>query len=349
MKTIAALELKPGMVLANDIKNVKGDIIIPQKSIVNDVIIAKLYRYQVMAVDIFEEEDLASTHFEKVRLSKVFKDFERHYNVYMIIYKRMINELISQKKSIDKDALMKIYKDITTVVPSGETLLDYLYNMLPSKDDLTYAHCLNSALIAGIFGNWLNLPEEEITTLIYTGFVYDVGKLLLPQDVLWKPSKLTNEEFALIKTHTGKGYNVIKDQFDMDIVKATLQHHERCDGTGYPQGFTSENISKYAKLISIVDAYEAMTSARTYRESLTPLQVVANFEDTARFYEKAYLQPILTKIANTQLGMTVMLNDNSIGEVIKINPNCLSKPLLKDGDKEIDMSLDPRLKVIAVL
>ena len=350
MKTVATLALKPGMILGEDVLTYKNELLLPKNTKVDDIVVAKLNRYSIMCVQIMEEADFATTHFEKVRVSEGFKRFEEKYNIYMPMYKKMINDLIYTGKSLDQNTLFQIYAELSGCAKNGELLLDYLYNMLPSEDDLTYAHCVNSALIAGVFGTWLGLPNKDIFTLIFCGFVYDIGKLLLPPQLIWKPDKLTDEEYEFVKTHVIRGYHIIKDQgFEDNIIQAALQHHERCDGTGYPNKLKDNEINQYAKYMSIIDAYEAMTSARTYRASLIPFKGIENFERSSSHYNSIILNPILQRIANSQLGMTVRLNNDQIAEIILINQQKLSRPLIKCGDYVIDLIKYPDLQIEAIL
>ena len=350
MKMTAVMALKPGMVLAEDVLNFKNELLFPANTTLDDRAIAKLSRHSIMCVEVKEEEDFATTHFEKVRVSAGFRHFEKTYNIFLPKYKKMIDGLINDKTPIDVSMLFQIYAEITGCAKTGELLLDYLYNMLPSEDDLTYAHCLNSALIAGVFGTWTGMPKEDLFRLIECGFFYDIGKLILPQELIWKPSKLTDMEFELMKTHTLQGYNLLKDQdLDESILLATLEHHEKCDGTGYPSKLKEDQINLFAKYIAIIDAYEAMTSARTYRQSLVPFQVIENFERNERFYPSIILRNILLHIANSQVGLTVRLSDERLAEVILINQRNLSRPLVKCGDEVIDLVKFPDVKIVAVL
>lgn len=346
----AVMALKPGMVLGEDVLNFKNELLFPKNTTLDEIAIAKLSRHSIMCVEIKEEEDFATTHFEKVRVSAGFKHFEKNYSIYMPKFKKAINDLVENQTPIDPSFLFQIYAELTACAKNGETLLDYLYNMLPTEDDMTYAHMLNSALIAGVFGTWIGISREDIFMLIQCAYYYDIGKLCLPQEVIWKPSKLTDVEFALVKTHTLLGFNTIQNlNLDDRIIKATLMHHERCDGTGYPSKLKSDQINVFAKYISIIDAYEAMTSARSYRQSLIPFQVIENFEQTQRFYDTLILKQILTHIANSQMGLTVRLSDGRLAEVILINQLKLSRPLVKCDDDVVDLTKFPELKIEAVI
>ncbi len=347
MKNVARMALEKGMVIAEDIYNYQNKLLYPKDTVVDDSVIEKLSRHSIIVIPIKEEVDFATTHFEKVRLSQEFKSFELTYNNCMSIFRTLMRGFVENKTPVKMNSLMEIYTTISARAGNGEQLLDYLYNMLPGMDDMTYAHCLNSALIAGVFGTWLNLPSADILLLVQCAFFYDIGKLKLPQELLWKPGKLTDLEFTKLKTHTMLGFDMLKDcDMDEHVLKATLMHHERCDGTGYPSRLHSNQIDIYAKYIAIIDAYEAMTSPRTYRSSLNPFQVIANFEwDGYDKYDETILKPILSRIAATQLGFHVLLNNGEEGEVIRINEDQLTRPVLRAANREINLALERSLEI----
>ncbi len=350
VKIIARMALENGMVIGEDVFGYHNTLIYPKDTVVDDAVIARLARHSIMCVSIKEDIDYATTHFEKIRLSKEFQFFESTYNECMPVYRRIMTYFVEKGVSPQLDRLMDLYVKISSRARSGEQLLDFLYNMLPSEDDMTHAHCLNSALIAGVFGTWLELSKEDILLLIQCGFFYDIGKLKLPQELLWKSGKLTELEFTQLKTHTMLGFDLLKDQnLDEHVIKATLMHHERCDGSGYPSKLRSDKIDVFAKYTAIIDAYEAMTSARTYRQSLNPFQVIANFEkDGYVKYDEAILRPILARIAKAQLGLNVRLSNDVEAEIKVINQDFLSRPLLQCGDKMINLASEPDLEIVSI-
>ena len=187
--------------------------------------------------------------------------------------------------------------------------------------------------------------------MIQCGFFYDIGKLKLPQELLWKPDKLTDLEFTKLKTHTMLGFDLLKNQnLNEHVIKATLMHHERCDGSGYPSKLRSDKIDIFAKYIAVIDAYEAMTSARTYRQSLHPFQVIDHFEkDGYAKFDEAILRPILYHIAATQLTFNVRLSNDMEAKIIEINKARLSRPLLETEDgKLIDLARQPEIQIAAI-
>ncbi|MCI8524323.1 MAG: HD domain-containing protein [Lachnospiraceae bacterium] len=351
MKNVARMALENGMVIGEDIYSYQNELLYPKDTVVTQKVIARLARHSIICVAIKEEIDYATTHFEKVRLSSEFKYFEFTYNDCMPVYEKLMTDFVEKGVPVRMNKLMELYVKITSCARSGEQLLDFLYNMLPREDAMTHAHCLNSALIAGVFGTWWRLSKEDIFLLIQCGFLYDIGKLKLPQELLWKPDKLTELEYTKLKTHTMLGFDLLKDQHvNEHVIKATLMHHERCDGSGYPSRLQIDKIDIFARYIAVIDAYEAMTSARTYRQSLNPFQVIENFEkDGYVKFDEAILRPILYHIASTQLTFNVRLSNDVEAKIMEINKAALSRPLLQTEDgTQIDLSLQPALKIVAI-
>lgn len=343
MRSIARTALVNGMEVANDVFNYQKELIIPAGTIIDTGVIRKLNIYSIVAVNIMEDVDYATTYFDKTRLSKGFISFNETYNKVLPLYKEHMINCISHKVPISTELLLRLFHQIIDPVKDKNNILDYLYNMPPGADDMTHAHCLNSALIAGVFAPWLKLSPENSEILVLCAFCYDVGKLMLPNSLIWKPDKLTDAEFIKIKSHTLLGFELLKDlNLNPHIIKATLMHHERCDGSGYPSRIKGERIDTFAKLVAIIDCYEAMTSARMYRQSKHPFKVIASFEEMGfpRF-DARLLQPILFNIAHHLVGKTVLLSNEQQAQIVKINSEWISRPLVKSADDiMIDLSIE---------
>ncbi|MBO4911676.1 MAG: HD domain-containing protein [Butyrivibrio sp.] len=350
MKYVARMELKPGMVAAENILNYKNEIIVAANTKIDKTIIERLTRQSIMAVPIKEEADFATTHNDKIRISEGFKKFESIYNVYFPVFRGYMMGALTSHQPIIMQQLMDVYNSIVASVSSGEQLLEYLYNLTPSDEDMILHHCLKSALIAGVFGSFIGLSPEDQILFIQCAFVYDIGKFSIPTQILTKPQRLTREEYMIIIQHTVIGYDFLKNMGDFNehVLNAAMQHHERCDGTGYPAGLVGDNIDRFAKYIAIVDSYVAMTSKRNYRKKLNAFQIIANYE--AQGFQKFYIEAltsILMHIASAQLGFSIKLNNGKRGTVIRINEHALSHPviLLNENNSPLDLSLDYRLSI----
>jgi HD-GYP domain-containing protein (c-di-GMP phosphodiesterase class II) len=144
-----------------------------------------------------------------------------------------------------------------------------LTSAIDAKDRYTRGHSERVAYMATRLGDAIGLDAESAQRLHIAGLVHDVGKIGVPEAVLGKPGRLTDDEFALIKLHPEIGHRILKDipQFS-DILPGVLYHHERWDGRGYPHGIKGDEIPMFARLIAIADSFDAMSSTRTYRSAL---------------------------------------------------------------------------------
>lgn len=335
MREIAINDLMPGMVLGADLI-LQGQMLYAAGTILDDMIINRLNRPDIPRVTIKEEFDSSSTHIERIRFNDRFQAFVERYNTCLNRCKGVMLSFLGTKQRIQDDVLLQIYDDVYETISTGSELLDFLYNMMPGDDQLTYAQCLNSALLAGTFADWLSMSEEDKKILILCGFYYDIGKWNLPYNILWKPGKLTDEEFRQIKTHPIVGYSLVRYlDINEHVKNAIIMHHERLDGSGYPYHMTGNNIDVFARYVAIIDTYVAMASPRTYRNAFTPLQILGTFEKSMEQYDVELLLPIMRHIADSQIGTTVQLSDDSIWEVLILNPNKFSRPILRNTKNEI--------------
>lgn len=350
MKIVAVMELTPGMILGEDIV-FQNNVLFPVGTKLDKLTIDKLHRYSIMCATVMEDLDFASTHYERIRYSKDFKIFEQNYNNALFRYKSLLLTFLQTRAQIPDDALIQIYNDINVNIPSGAVLLDYLYNKMPNEDELTFSHCLNSALLAGAIADWISMTDTEKRTLILCGFYYDIGKLMLPYELLWKPDKLTPEEFKLVQTHPVVGYSMIRGlALDEHVKNAVIMHHERLDGSGYPYHMIGQKIDVYARYIAIIDAYIAMASPRSYRNAFTPLQILEIFEKDISKFDSGLLMNVMKRIADAQIGTKVQTSDNRIWEVMIIHPNKFSRPILKSDDNELlDLATHPELEIVKMV
>jgi len=140
---------------------------------------------------------------------------------------------------------------------------------MEKRDQYTAGHQQKVAAIAVEIAKAMDLPEQQVEGIRLGSTIHDIGKIYVPAEILTRPGRITPEEFAIIKSHSKVGYEIIKDvDFPWPVAEMILQHHERRDGSGYPHGLSSDEIILEAKIISVADVVEAMASHRPYRASL---------------------------------------------------------------------------------
>lgn len=255
------------------------------------------------------------------------------------------------EKSFDEAALLTAVIDLSSSCGTTIETFDMLYNMRTIADPL-YSHCLNVGLITRMIGRWLHMEKTDVNTLTIAGVLHDIGKCKIPDDVLNKPDKLTDEEFALIKKHPQFGFDLIKDlQIDSRIKRTALMHHERCDGSGYPSQLDSSLIDDFAMITAIADVYDAMTAARRYRAPLCPFAVISSFESEGfTKYNTKFLLLFLKKLATTYQSNRVMLNDSRFCNIVMLNPHELSRPIVRFDDGSIlDLSTNREFFIKSVM
>lgn len=298
-----------------------------------------------------EIEDITlSPYSEKIKDTVIFKHFSEAYHEVVETIKEDINGVILNNKEIDITHLISEVNNILSEVTNGIQVFEML-QCIRNYDDSTYIHSINVALICNIMGKWMHFSEDDTDVLTVCGVLHDIGKLMMPSDIIKKAGKLTQGEFVTIQTHPYIGYGLIKDKkLDERIKKAVLQHHEKCDGTGYPNGLKREQIDDFAKIVTIADIYDAMTADRVYREGLCPFDVIEIFEkEGLQKYDPTYLLTFLKRIAESYINKPVQLSDGREGHIIMLNQNKLSRPVVKINHEYIDLLQHKELSIIKIL
>src|ERR1035437_3326309 len=159
------------------------------------------------------------------------------------------------------------------------SVLQALMLSLDAKDSYTRGHFDRVSHLARLIAIELQLSPEEIDLISTAGLVHDLGKIGVPENVLRKPTRLTNEEFALIKLHPEIGRKIVQEiPLMFRAVPSVLHHHERWDGTGYPRGLKGEQIPAFARILAVADAVDAMSSPRCYKDPISMDFVLAEVE-----------------------------------------------------------------------
>ena len=208
------------------------------------------------------------------------------------------------------------------------------------KDEYTYSHSVNVGLMSMLFGRWLNLNKKEIKKLTYAGFLHDIGKARVSDEILNKDGSLTEEEYNQMKKHSISGYKLIQNSMYISdqVAQAVLLHHERKDGTGYPLGIEGNKIPYFARIIGIVDTFDAMTSDRVYKKHQVPLDVLKKLNrDSLQTFDIVLLKTFTRNMISYYQGEKVRLSNGEIGELVYIKPDMPTEPIIKVDDHYVDI------------
>jgi len=330
-------ELVPGMKIAETILNDYGAIVMSEGTVLDDNLINKIKNVGVYRLQIFDEQD------KKVEINNVF---EQKYDENVKKVKGIISE-ISNGGDLNATQIDNVVDSVLEKSQERSDIVSCL-NQIRSSDDYTYSHSVNVSLVSMLIGRWMKLDDEKIRLLVQAGLLHDIGKTKVPIEILNKPGKLTKEEFEEMKKHTVYGYRILEKvpNISKEVMAAVLMHHEKEDGSGYPTGLTGEKVNLLAKIVSVADVFDAMTSNRVYKEKESPFEVFRYMEEeSVGKLNTVAVNVLLNNIASYYIGDRVRLSSGDIAEIIYINPRCVSKPIVKVGDKYIDMYIAKDVKI----
>lgn len=318
------------------------------------------------APDVNVEADQHKREFE------YYKELDKAVEVHKEGLERATRVLkaIREGKPFSLTTIKSAARDIVdSIMRNPDALLSL--SQLKDYDNYTYIHSVNVAILTVSVAYHLDYSEERLIEIGMGGLLHDIGKMRVPEEILNKPGKLTDSEFAIIKRHPELGLESILDQRGIpDIArKMVLQHHERYNGKGYPFGIKGERIHEVGLISAVADVYDALTSDRIYKAAWTPQKALATiFKQRDKDYSSKIVE-IFTKMMGVYpVGSFVKLATGEMGVVVRIEQGALLAPDVlvlfdkygkrvkdpykvelykklaeKDGEKyRIEMSLNPK-------
>lgn len=263
-------------------------------------------------------------------------------------------------KSMEKyiSGLKAIAEIIIEEIGANHQLMINLVD-IKNLDNYTYEHSLNVAIMSLIVGIEMKMNHKEVSQLFLGALLHDVGKTMIPKDIVTKETPYTEDEEALLKMHPTLGYDYLKENygFPNTCKMAVLQHHERYDGTGYPKGLPGNIIHRHAKIIAIADAYDSMTSDTYQSRALPPneaLEFIMGSSGTQFDHEIATI--FTRKVVPYPEGTIVQLSDLSYGVVVQVNIDFPMRPVLRileknvptDKMKTIDLMINTNITILGI-
>jgi len=384
-KRILTTKARVNMVTSEDVYTTDNQLIIPKGTVLTEDIIEALKDHSVFAIRVdtggdgvtpvlvdeqgqetmaegTSGEDLATepgileipedNGIPNTSETKEFREFESSFMESVDDLKNVFNSVVMKNEEIDTSLLLSDVKQVVSKGRNSFHILDMLHCMR-GYDDVTYVHCMNVALLSNLIGRTVypEISHEELEVLTLSGLLCDIGKILVPEEVINKSGRLTLPEYNIAKTHVFHGNNILKGlNLDPRIAEVAMRHHERCDGSGYPGGFRGDQIEEFARIVAIADTYDAMTTDRPYRPAICPFEVIHMFErDGLVKYDVKFLLQFLEKAAHAYVNTKVKLSTGETGRVIMINRKELSKPVVKVGNKYYDLSTETSIRIKSII
>lgn len=216
-------------------------------------------------------------------------------------------------------------------------------------DEYLCTHSVNVSMLNGMMGKWLGLSTEEEKKLVLAGLLHDIGKVKIAEEIINKPGKLTKEEYEIVKRHPLFSYDILMSSGikDEEILSGARGHHEKGNGSGYPDGLVLDKISLFARVTAISDIYDAMVAKRAYKDACSPFQVLDEFyKNKFSDLDIRLVDIFLDRMANDMIGRDAVLSDGRMGKIVFIDKDNIAYPVVKSGDEIIYTTFNLRCEAL---
>ncbi|WP_371371377.1 HD-GYP domain-containing protein [Sporomusa aerivorans] len=345
-------EVKPGMEIGRMVLTQDDKVILSEGTILTESMIEGLRFWEIHSVFIKELSPSAEPALDfSIPETPLQKKFYAEYDKTVSNLKAYFD-----KMRFFKDVPLAMLRELanSSVEPliNANGVLNHIH-MVRRQDDYTFHHSVNVAIISGVLGKWLGYTGTKLRDLILAGLLHDIGKTQIPLDILNKPGKLTEDEMEVMRLHTTRGYQLIRDVpgIPRGVVYGVFQHHERFDGSGYPLGVQGDKIHEYAKIIAVADIYDAMTSDRVYHRKVSPFTVVEMLvEEMFNKLDPEIGSVFLNNVRDYFVGNIVELSDGRQAEVIYLGQFMASRPIIVTENNEyIDLERRKSLSITKIV
>ena len=334
MKEIPVAELEAGLKFTKPVYVDGENLLVPEKVEIRQKDIERLIRWGVETVST-EGEPVTEQHENGneslIASGAVSKDLIRYYEESISAMDEFFSDC-RKGLSLNKEDIETVMKDFYPLVLNNieESLI--LTTMKKEGADPLSHSAVNTLILSTVLANTLKIPPHKLLNIAAAALIHDIGMTKIPQNIIRKKGKLNPNELEKIKTHTVYAYRMaIKDLgLPEEVGRVAMSHHERWDGKGYPRGLAENKIPVGARILSVTDAFVAMSNDRADRDSLlgyTAIRQILN--DNSRRFDPSILKIFIKSIGIYPRGSIVILNNGAIGKINKIRSSAPLRPGLK--------------------
>ena len=323
MQRIAVKDLTPGMVVAKSIYSADGRLLLAEGVFFSQHYIERLHDIGVPVVYI--QSPLA----KDIEIPEILAEETR---IRAISSVKLAFEDFRETKKIDMGQFKEITKGIIDEVVCNRNTVFHL-NDIRMYDDYTFAHCVNVCVLAVLVGAGLQYTPHQLMELGVGAILHDVGKMAIEKEILNKPGRLNEAELKFMRLHPELGFEILRkysSQLSWLSIHVAFQHQEKFDGTGYPRGLKGDEIHEYARITTIADVYDALTSDRSYRAGLAPSEAYEFLlAGSGTHFDPDLLREFLRHVALYPVGSIVRLSTGDIGVVKHVFSGLQTRPIVR--------------------
>lgn len=335
MRLIPIDQVQPGMILAKTVFSGDGKVLLGSGISLSERLITGLRRSGIDSVYIDDPRTA------DIEVHDVIRPETRQQAIALIAdTARQITNSNKLARRISVKEMgrhfQEMFHNILEDLLSNREIVFHLMNITAYGGSM-YHHSVNVAVLATALGMSLGYNRKQLTELGVGALLHDIGKLQLPKELLEKQTRWTEEEQEIAKQHTVYGFELLRKQHDISLLSAhvALQHHERLNGNGYPQGLSGKDIHEYAQIVAICDVYDSLTTPRPWRRRYMPHDALEYLLGAGgHLFEHSLINAFRKHIAVFPLGSSIVLNTGEAGVVCKVDPDYCHRPvvrILKDG------------------
>lgn len=335
---VKVLDLREGMILKNAVFS-SGLVLMDRGQKLTEKHIESLKKYNIHEVDIVSEKEIKLREV-KEQEKKIKEEFKKVYIETVEKTKALFSKAID--KEIDKKIINSV---VSSTLHNLEKNSDIFLTLLSMREEgnYLYEHSIKSTIIALSIGKKLGYSEEKLGLLGKASLLHDIGMFSIDKKILNKKEKLTDEELLLIRSHTAKGAEMLKNE-EEEVRLAAKHHHERVDGEGYPNKVRGEELPEIVRIVSIADIYTALISNREYREAKDPKEVITYLmQMSAKQVDTNIVKKLLENMSLFSIGSFVRLNNGLIAKVVRVTDNPFRPVVdIEEADKFERLDLSER-------
>ena len=352
-KYISTRLLESGMVIDQSIVDGTGRVLVARKTPLDDYIIDGLRKLKIAGVYIREGEEepvdpninvSAETLNTIEKLKKADrKKMQLSESVKARVATGMQFMFNNPRDAGVVDAANSISGDLMKTITENDAVAVNI-DALKVSDEYTFKHSVDVASISMIIARQSQMPERDVHQIGVAGLLHDLGKSEIPNEILNKPARLTDEEFEVMKSHPVRGYNLLKDKQGIapEILMGVLQHHEKMGGNGYPLALPAEKISPYAKILAVADIYDALVTERPYKKGFSPRDAVEMIMAMTDDLDVNMIKTFLKSVILYPVDSVVSLSNGEAAKVVENNIDYPTRPkvvVLQSG-RVLDLAMD---------